>query len=252
MDAWHRAISFIRRVDVGTAETVLPFTWGRALINRRLNLVHDANYLLADRLDGASAQALIAEAERIQADFGHRRVNVDDEAAAIAFSSGFEAAGYAPERFVLMAHGRFGDRSMERPAVREVSWAELRPARERQRRAEPWATEQLLEQLLAKHELTARVIPTRYFGAVLDGQVVSSCELRVRSEEAQIETVETLAEYRNRGLSRAVISAALDAARDASFVFLVTDADDWPQRFYARLGFEPIGIESRFLRLIHA
>jgi hypothetical protein len=27
-------------------------------------------------------------------------------------------------------------------------------------------------------------------------------------------------------------------------------AEDWPQNYYRRLGFEPVGIESRFLRII--
>ena len=67
---------------------------------------------------------------------------------------------------------------------------------------------------------------------------------------AQIETVETLEAFRRRGLSRAVVSAALAAAGTHDFVFLVTDADDWPQQFYRQLGFETVGIESRFLRLL--
>jgi hypothetical protein len=29
----------------------------------------------------------------------------------------------------------------------------------------------------------------------------------------------------------------------------VADANDWPQEFYRRLGFDEVGIESRFLRL---
>jgi hypothetical protein len=46
------------------------------------------------------------------------------------------------------------------------------------------------------------------------------------------------------------LSAALRAAEGHAFVFLVTDAEDWPQNYYRRLGFEPVGIESRFLRII--
>src|ERR1700675_110 len=52
VDPWHRAIAFIRAVDERAAEQVVPFRWGRALINRRLDLVHDLNYLLVDRTDG--------------------------------------------------------------------------------------------------------------------------------------------------------------------------------------------------------
>src|SRR2546422_7578375 len=49
MDAWQRAIAFMRTVDERAAESVVPFRWGRALINQRLNRVHDLNFLIADR-----------------------------------------------------------------------------------------------------------------------------------------------------------------------------------------------------------
>src|ERR1700716_914595 len=104
MDAWHRAIAFMRLVDERVAEQVVPFRWGRALINRRLEMVHDLNYLIADRVDGADAESLAAEADRIQGEAGisHRRVNVDDQLAADRMAPAFVAAGYQPERFGLM------------------------------------------------------------------------------------------------------------------------------------------------------
>ena len=255
MDPWRRAINFIRSVDERAAEQVIPFRWGRALINRRLSLVHDLNYLIADRLDGADAPLLAAEADRIQAEAGmsHRRVNVDDQAAAERLAPAFVAAGYTPERFVVMVHRRSSDRPVDTSGVREVDWTELRPARELELRQQPWATKPgLVSQILAKHELTASCVTTRYFGVLLDGGVVSSCELRAEGDVAQIETVETLLRFRRRGLSRAVVSAALEAASAYGFVFLVADANDWPQEFYSRLGFEQVGIESRFLRVVHA
>ena len=253
MDAWRRAIDFIRSVDERAAEQVIPFRWGRALINRRLNLVHDLNYLIADRLDGADAPMLAAEADRIQGEAGisHRRVNVDDQALADLMAPGFISADYQPERFVVMERRRQPDRRVDTSQVREVDWAQVRPARELERQQQPWASlPGVVAQILAKQELTASRIATRYFGVQLDGLVVSSCELRTDGDVAQIETVETLEAYRRRGLSRAVVSAALQAAGGSEFVFLVADANDWPQEFYRRLGFEQAGIESRFLRLV--
>jgi len=243
----------VRSVDERAAEQVVPFRWGRALINRRLNLVHDLNYLIADRLDGADAPLLVAEADRIQAEAGipHRRVNVDDQAMADRMAPGFISAEYEPERFVVMERRRQPDRRVDTSQVRDVDWAQVRPARELERQQQPWATSPgVVAQILAKQELTASQIATRYFGVLLDGRVVSSCELRTEGDMAQIETVETLEAYRRRGLSRAVVSAALRAAGGSEFVFLVADLNDWPQEFYRRLGFEPVGIESRFLRLV--
>jgi ribosomal protein S18 acetylase RimI-like enzyme len=243
----------MRAVDERAAEEVVPYRWGRALINRRLHIVHDLNYLIADRVDGADAAALAGEADRIQGEAGlsHRRINVDDQAAADRLAPGFAAAGFKAERFVVMVHRRPPDQQVDTSQVREVDWALLRPARELERQQEPWArTPGVLSQILAKHELTASRTDTRYFGVLVGGRVVSSCELRTDGDAAQIETVETLAAFRRRGLSRAVVSTALEAARGYDFVFLVADASDWPQEFYRRLGFEEVGIESRFLRLI--
>jgi ribosomal protein S18 acetylase RimI-like enzyme len=242
----------MRMVDERAAEEVIPFRWGRALIHPGLQLVHDLNYLIVDRLDGVDASALAAEANRIQGEAGirHRRVNVDDQAAADRLSDRFAALGYKPERFVVMAHRGPAAPRVDTGGVQEIDGSHLRPARELELRAQPWATAPgLVEQIMAKRELTARRIDTRYFGALVDGRVVSSCELRTEGDVAQIETVETLEAFRRRGLSRAVVSAALAVAGPDDFVFLVTDADDWPQQFYRQLGFETVGIESRFLRL---
>jgi ribosomal protein S18 acetylase RimI-like enzyme len=211
--------------------------------------------MIVDRVDGADVAALVAEANRIQGEAGiaHRRINVDDQAAADRFAPAFVSTHFQPERFAVMVHRRPPDRPVDTRGVGEIDWTLLRPARELELRQQPWAAAPgLIPQILAKHELTASGIDTRYFGALVDGAVVSSCELRTEGDVAQIETVETLEPFRRRGLSRAVVGAALAAASAYEFVFLVTDANDWPQEFYRRLGFDQVGIESRFLRVVHA
>ena len=67
---------------------------------------------------------------------------------------------------------------------------------------------------------------------------------------AQVEDVATLRDYRGRGLARAAVSAAIDAAVDMGhrFVFIVADDDDWPKDLYGRLGFDPIGRAWSFTR----
>jgi ribosomal protein S18 acetylase RimI-like enzyme len=253
MDPWQRAIDFLRLVDERVADELVPFPRGRVLVSRRFPLVHDANYVLADRLDGATAAELIEEAERVQGPLGlqHRRVNVDDQAAADRLADEFDTAGYQPERFVIMVH-RGPRPELGATRVEPVSWPSLRESRRRQRLPQPWASPSLVEQLLDKQAWSATRVPTRYLGVVNDGLVVASCELRTEGGTAQIETVETLEPYRHRGYARAVMAAALHAVAGSDFIFLVADRDDWPQDFYRRLGFEPVGVESRFLRLLDA
>ncbi len=81
----------------------------------------------------------------------------------------------------------------------------------------------------------------------------SMCELYLDSDVdgvrmAMVETVGTLPAYRERGLAKAVVSAAIIAVRDwgAELITVPADADDWPQVIYAGLGFEPVGTQVQF------
>jgi ribosomal protein S18 acetylase RimI-like enzyme len=56
---------------------------------------------------------------------------------------------------------------------------------------------------------------------------------------------------RNLGHASAAVLAAAEtaAAEGCDPVFLLTDAGDWPQGWYRRLGFSPIGSLYEFLKL---
>ena len=86
------------------------------------------------------------------------------------------------------------------------------------------------------------------FGAGEDGDLQSMCELFLDPDVegvrmAMVEQVATLPAYRERGLAKAVVGAAIAAARDwgAELIMVPADADDWPQIIYAGLGFETSG-----------
>jgi ribosomal protein S18 acetylase RimI-like enzyme len=57
-------------------------------------------------------------------------------------------------------------------------------------------------------------------------------------------------ERRGQGLASAVVTAAASASREQGdeITFIIADADDWPWKLYQRLGFDPIGETSDFLR----
>jgi len=84
--------------------------------------------------------------------------------------------------------------------------------------------------------------PMRWFAAYTDGRIAAYCELRSRGGVAQIEDVNTLAEFRGRGLGRALVQHALgEARRGHELVFLEALEDDWPNQLYAKLGFDVVG-----------
>ena len=65
---------------------------------------------------------------------------------------------------------------------------------------------------------------------------------------AQIEDVGVLERFRGRGLGRRLIEHALElVAPDHDTVFITAETDDWPQRFYRRLGFEHVEDRADFL-----
>ena len=90
----------------------------------------------------------------------------------------------------------------------------------------------------------------RFFCARVDGEIASMCELYVDGAIAQVEDVNTLEEFRNRGLARAVVQLAVDEALlgGAELVFIHALDDDWPKHLYAKLGFDPIGYVWSFVR----
>ena len=60
----------------------------------------------------------------------------------------------------------------------------------------------------------------------------------------------TIEEFRGRGLGSAVVLAAAASARTRGFdvVFLIADDADWPKDLYARLGFDPVSRFWSFVR----
>jgi ribosomal protein S18 acetylase RimI-like enzyme len=240
-----RVREFLRSYAEGAAGRLEPFRFGTVLLNDALPKVWDLNYL---RVEGrATAEELAAEAKAVHtaAGHGHRKLLVEEEELAAELRPGLEALGFecAPE--VVMVERRPPDRPSDTSVVREISADEVRPAKRREMAAEAWAVgdPEAVEQVLAGDELRPPGIRTRHFAAFVDGEIASWCDLYDDSRTAQVESVMTSAEHRNRGLARAVVTRAAAQARadGADLVFLVALADDWPKKLYGKLGFDVVG-----------
>jgi ribosomal protein S18 acetylase RimI-like enzyme len=253
MDELGRALTFEEALRERCAERIIPFPFGRALFNDTYPRVWELNALRVGNVASTTAEALAAEAERLHRDAGHehRRVVVPDDRAGAELDPGFRSLDWRSERFLFMAYR--GERSKAGWGdVVEVDAGTHRPLREEVARAEPWATdEDVVQMVLDADELFFHHGNARHFAVLADGAVVSAAELFSDGRTAQVENVVTHPAFRGRGLASAVVLRAVDEAIAAGhdFVFLVADDADWPKELYTRLGFAPLGREWSFLRL---
>ena len=252
MDELTRAFEFERRWFERCSTRLERFEFGVAYLDEEYRQRYFSNFLLADkRLNDASAEALIEAGERIlgKAGYEHRLIILRDERWAERFAPAFQALGFSTSREVTMTHRRDPDRDADLP-VEEVPFAVVRPLIQEMYREDPDVPEDIALLFAEQHGKYERVAGARFFAARVDGRLAGSCELYQGGDDAEVEHVGTLKQFRGRGVARSVILRAVQAAREtgAQHVFIVTDEEDWPRHLYARLGFDQIGRTWEFLR----
>lgn len=230
-----RAYRFLARGDMGGTQTVHS-PYGHAVYTQELPLRADCNYLWAER---GEPGALAAEAKRL----ARRMIFVPDPQLGETLEPWFRESGWRVDHHVVMAQLREPETTGDLSLAREVDEEALRPARRRLLEGLPWATPERMEQIFRAKALIGERVTARFFGVPVDGEIVSYTDLYVGDADAQIEDVGTLPEHRGRGYAKAVVLAAIEAARadGAEFVCLVADAHDWPKELYRRLGFDELG-----------
>jgi len=243
----------MRDLAIRTAGRVEELPWGVALFNDALPSVWDLNSVWVDVVPpGLGAVKLAAGLDRAQGGAGlsHRHAIVADEPGGRRVAPGLRELGFRTKRHLLMIQRRPPDRQPDTDLAREVGEPEIRALTEASLRRDPSGfPEEEIRQISAQKAVAAGA-GARFFAVTVDGVVVSGCDLYVQGGVAQVEAVITLEEFRNRGLARAVVTKAIDAARlaGAELVFLQAEEDDWPKELYRRLGFDVIGATHVFIR----
>ena len=154
----------------------------------------------------------------------------------------------SPTEHLVMALMREPDRRTDTSMVKEVPYDVVEPLRVEITLSEYNRDYELTRQLGQAKLRVAANIPVRYFAAYADSEPAAWCELRERDGIGQIEDVNTLERFRGRGLGRALVQGAADAAKqDDDLVWLEALADDWPRELYAKLGFELVDRRHLFL-----
>jgi len=249
-----RIVEFLRALDRRAAGEEVPFQFGAAYFRRELPRVWSRNYLVAEKdVEQVTAELLVQEADRILGEAGlrHRKIEVYDEEAGARLEPGFQELGWVVSCDLLMVARREPDRPSDTSVVEEVAIEELEPVWSEGIRSEPFGRdEEVVRQLIDNKRVVVEAIDTRFFAARVDGALVSYCDLYSDGRTGQIEAVLTLERYRNRGLSRATVSRALAASREAGhdLTFLMAHRDDWPKELYRKLGFDEVGAVYEFLK----
>jgi ribosomal protein S18 acetylase RimI-like enzyme len=249
-----RVRAFTWELERRCAERLEPTAFGTAFVNLDFPRRHDSNFVWVERpLAGVEADSLAADADRVLGEHGlaHRKLYVEEDEHGRRLAVEFLDLGWSAEHLVWMRRVREPEARPPVP-VREVGYAGARPILEETLRREPYGTdEEVVRQLTEFRLVLERAVGARFFVAELDGRAACVCELYVIGGVAQIESVDTLEEFRGRGCASAVVLAAVDAAhrRGADLVFLTADESDWPKDLYRRLGFEPVGRSWSFARV---
>lgn len=240
----HRRALFER--TAGRAEA---FEHGTAFFTPAHPTKWDLNLLVVDDAAGLSAEALIAEAERLQAPAGLRHRKIEVHTGADALAEGFKAAGWSPERVVVMLLRPDSDQRGEAPApVREVEFPAVCSLMEQWYGGAMGAAE--ARDLADADADSALTSGARFFLTERDGDPAACCMLLAGDGIGQVDEVYTAKPHRGAGLASAVIRTAIAVARERGddLIMILADADDWPQRLYERLGFETVDMSRSFTR----
>jgi ribosomal protein S18 acetylase RimI-like enzyme len=194
---------------------------------------------------GVSADALVEVADAWQGELGHRRVQVEDEAAGARLRAGFERLAWRAERLAWL-HLTGPAPPVERP-VEELAFAATHDLRRFWVRE--WAPDPATEETFTfVEEAVAERRGTRAVAALEDGEPVAFAAWWVEGGIAEIDQVYCRPDRRGRGLGGALVAAAITAA-EADDVFIVAVDAGRAQRLYERLGFGPVWVEHIFTRL---
>jgi ribosomal protein S18 acetylase RimI-like enzyme len=245
-----RIHAFMRRAEEGVCDEVVKTAHGTALLTPSLPLVWQVNAIRVEN-PHASVAELTAEADAVQAAFGHRKLVMHDERMGERLAPQLVKAGWNVFRVLIMLRQRPADRPLEPGAGAEVSREVGAAALAAFRREQPFGwQDEAVRQLAEMDDRYTRVLAARDFAAPPDDPACA-CRLYTHDGLAQVEEVGTLEARRGRGHARAAVAAAADAAEadGCEQVFMVTDAADWPQQLYRRLGFDEIGATYEFLKL---
>ena len=209
---------------------------------------HLNTIVLRADLPGDAVEALAGEQQR---ELPQRRVTTDRQATGERLARELIPRGWVAHRLVLMGRDGTEPPPMAGMLAEEVPYGHVRGLREEWMRSEAWAVDDgVVAQAHAADALLMSATPTRAFAVFEQGRPVAYALLIDGGRDGMLENVYTTPGARGRGLATATIAAVLHAAgaERHEAVFVPADADGRARELYARLGFEPLAVQHRFMR----
>lgn len=248
MDAakMQQAVAHEREILLGTATDILDVSFGRIVISRQFPQALSHNVALVEGPADAADVVVTIRAALKPTGVEWASVWCPDEGWAEQASESLSDNGYTRMPQLYMVWSGVSDKRVAVQAE-HVAFAEMR-----QSIIVSWLgtgrTEENSAALADRSGSYAQDCDLSYFGVRGDGMFDSFCEVQVRGTVGQIDNVITHEAAQGRGYASAVVHAACRYLKQSGceFIFLCTDADDWPQQLYRRLGFRDIGIRSHF------
>jgi ribosomal protein S18 acetylase RimI-like enzyme len=245
-----RAIEFLCAIEDACAERIVPFPGGHAILDSRHPRLWGANRLRLEADVAPDADVLAAAAEDHLGGLEFRMIAALDETVGTALGDALAARGYEPAHDLLMIFGGQAPPAGPGPAITVVACeplADSRVAAAIERRGDA----QVGRELASRDALIASAVAVRRFAVVVHGAIAARCQLYADGDVAQVENVYTASQHRRRGFASALVTHAVGEAHagGAQLVFLVADANDWPQRLYRSIGFRDAGLLHRFKRV---
>jgi ribosomal protein S18 acetylase RimI-like enzyme len=243
-DACGRALEFQRVTLELVADRFEPIDQGWVVRSRPMPLVWSANHVRVSR--PVTFSEALALAERYLADLRYRQLMIEHEATGERLERTFAEQGWEVDREVVMALSAGPDQGADTEIVVDAEEDAVMGLMRR------WVGEDEsieltpdgLDQVVEFTRRAARSRSARMLGVRGEhGTLAAIAMLLSGGTVAQLENVYTAPEERGRGYARALVTRAARLASEADheLVFIVADADDWPQHLYRRIGFEPVG-----------
>jgi ribosomal protein S18 acetylase RimI-like enzyme len=225
-------------------DVLTPWAQGTILRATRYPNYFAYNLVRVERDPRMSVEELVSFADEALAGFAHRRIDVEDIAAAESLRAGLEASGWKTMRVLWMRHQAPPPPGPELP-VEEVSYDAVNGLRV------AWHQEEdSSEQDAAEYHQQARDVALRRGVQVLTvrsaGEPVAFAQLARNGLQAEITEVYVEPQHRGAGLGSALTRAAIAAAGEVEDLWICADDEGRPKELYARLDFRPVWTTMEF------